>query len=144
MPNQAIQPEDFQTLVTLYLTQATSRLSSSTLERRQADIQHHLLPFFGATPLYDITAMRIRKFTYALEAQGLTPKHCQQLMVSLRACLKYAVRMSWLNVLPWPKYKVSDNMALTLEMPNLTPMEFKGLYADLMGDMMANAQEQRP
>lgn len=140
MPNQTSQPEHFQALATLYLSYGSQSLSPGTYQRRRTDFQKHLLPFFGNTPLYDITAMRIRKFTYALEAQGVSAKQCQQLVASLRACLKYAVRMSWLSVLPWPKHKVVENMALTLDMPTLSATEFKGLYADLLGDMQHGGQ----
>ncbi len=140
MPKQPTEPEHFQALAALYLSHATSRLSYTTFQRRQADINQYLLPFFDTTSLYDITATRIRRFREAMAAQGLSDKHSQQLLVTLRACLKYAVRMSWLNVLPWPQHKVVDNMALTLDMPNLSALEFKGLYADLMGDMQGQGQ----
>ncbi len=144
MPNQTSQPQHFQALATLYLSHGSQRLSPNTYQRRRTDVQQHLVPFFGDTPLYDITAMRIRKFTYALEAQGVSAKHCKQLVASLRACLKYAVRMCWLSVLPWPQHKVVEDMPLTLEMPMLSAMEFKGLYADLMGDMQQGGQGLRP
>jgi site-specific recombinase XerD len=133
--SQTSQPEHFQDLASLYLYYGCQRLSPGTYQRRRADFQKHLLPFFGNTPLYEITAMRIRKFACALKAQGISAKQCQQLVASLRACLKYAARMSWLNVLPWPRHKVDESMALTSQMPILSATEFKGLYADLLGDM---------
>lgn len=84
--------------------------------------------------LYDVTPMRIRKFTYFLEEKGLSPKQIQQVILSLRACLSYAVKQRWLNVLPWPKHKVLQDTVLTSDMPLMSTSEFQGLYKDLLVD----------
>ena len=135
MPNPFSESHHFEALASVYLAQATLRLSAGTLKRRKDHLQTHLLPFWGHTPLYDVTAMRVRKFTYALEDKGLSPPQIQQLIVSLRACLTYAVKQGWLNVLPWPKHKVLQDTVLTNNMPLMTTTEFQGLYTDLLGDL---------
>ena len=134
MPNQVSESHHFEELARVYLAHAALRLSADTLHRRKDHLHTHLLPFWGQTPLYDVTPMRIRKFTYALEDKGLSPKQIQQLIVSLRACLIYAVKQGWLNVLPWPKHKVLQDTVLTTDMPLLSTSEFRGLYKDLVGD----------
>lgn len=135
MPNQVIVSHHFEELASVYLAHAALRLSANTLLRRKDHLHTHLLPFWGQTQLYDVTAMRIRKFTYVLEDKGLSSKQIQQLIVSLRACLTYAVKQGWLNVLPWPKHKVLQDTVLTNHMPLLSTPEFQGLYTDLLGDL---------
>ena len=135
MPNQFSESHHFEELASVYLAHAALRLSADTLHRRKDHLHTHLLPFWGQTPLYDVTPMRIRKFTYALEDKGLSPKQIQQLILSLRVCLTYAVKQGWLNVLPWPKLKVLQDTVLTTHMPLMTTTEFQGLYTDLLGDL---------
>ena len=79
--------------------------------------------------------MRIRQFTDTLGRKGLSQAHIEQVIMSLRVCLKYAVNKCWLNVLPWPKQRVQEDMPITLSMPTLSEYEFKGLYNDLIGDI---------
>jgi site-specific recombinase XerC len=134
LPNQVSESHHFEELASVYLSHAALRLSADTLNRRKHHLHTHLLPFWGHTPLYDVTAMRIRKFTYFLEDKGLSPKQIQQLIVCLRVCLTYAVKQGWLNVLPWPKQKVLQDTVLTTDMPLLSTSEFQGLYTDLLGD----------
>ena len=93
----------------------------------------------GQTPLYDITAMLIRKLGYALEGKGLSQAQIDHVILSLRVCLKFAVNKHWLNVLPWPTHKVVDDMAITIDMPVMSKLEFAGLYSDLLGDMSAGS-----
>lgn len=134
------EPKNFKELAQVYLAHESARLSRGTLQRRQQHLRMHLLPFLGLTPLYDITAMLIRKLTAALEVKGLSQNDTQQVIVSLRVCLKFAVNKHWLIVLPWPRHKVEDRMAITTDMPMLSPHEFKGLYADLMDDMSGHSR----
>lgn len=137
MPNQVSESHHFEELARVYLAHAALRLSADTLHRRKDHLQSHLLPFWGQTPLYDVTATRLRKFTYVLEEKGLSPKKIQQVIASLRVCLTYAVKQRWLNVLPWPKLKVLQDTVLTTDMPLMSTSEFQGLYTDLLGDLSA-------
>ena len=134
MPNPFSESHHFEELASVYLAHAALRLSADTVNRRKDHLQTHLLPFWGETQLYDVTAMRIRKFTYFLEEKGLSPKQVQQVILSLRACLTYAVKQRWLNMLPWPKHKVLQDTVLTSDMPLMSTSEFQGLYIDLLGD----------
>jgi len=134
LPNPFSESHPFNELAEVYLAHASARLSAHTLNRRKDHLHTYLLPFWGETQLYDVTAMRIRKFTYCLEDKGLSPKQIQQLIVSLRVCLTYAVKQGWSNVLPWPKLKVLQDTVLTTDMPLLSTSEFRGLYKDLLGD----------
>ena len=135
MPNDLSEPHNFKQLAQLYMAHESPRLSQAVLARRGAHLKDHLLPFLGDTQLYDITAMRIRQFTDSLGRKGLSQAHIEQVILSLRVCLKYAVNKSWLNVLPWPKQRVREDMPVTLSMPNLSAYEFNGLYNDLLGDI---------
>jgi site-specific recombinase XerD len=135
LPNDLSEPLNFKQLAQLYMAHEAARLSQAVLARRGAHLKDHLLPFLGDTQLYDITAMRIRQFTDTLGRKGLSQAHIEQVILSLRVCLKYAVNKSWLNVLPWPKQRVQQDMPITLSMPTLSAYEFKGLYNDLIGDI---------
>jgi hypothetical protein len=135
LPNDLSEPHNFKQLAQLYMAHESPRLSQAVLARRGAHLKDHLLPFLGDTQLYDITAMRIRQFTDTLGCKGLSQAHIEQVILSLRVCLKYAVNKSWLNVLPWPKQRVREDMPVTLSMPTLSAYEFNGLYNDLIGDI---------
>ena len=135
MPNVLSEPHNFKQLAQHYMTHEAARLSQAVLVRRGAHLQDYLLPLLGETQLYDITAMRIRQFTDTLGRKGLSHAHIEQVILSLRVCLKYAVNKCWLNVLPWPKHRVQQDMPITLSMPTLSEYEFKGLYNDLIGDI---------
>jgi len=135
LPNDLSEPHNFKQLAQLYMAHESPRLSQAVLARRGAHLKDHLLPFLGDTQLYDITAMRIRQFTDTLGCKGLSQAHIEQVILSLRVCLKYAVNKSWLNVLPWPKQRVREDMPVTLSMPTLSAYEFNGLYNDLLGDI---------
>lgn len=135
MPNQVSDSHHFEELARVYLAHAALRLSADTLHRRKDHLHTHLLPFWGQTLLHDVTAMRLRKLTYALEDKGLSPKQIQQVIVSLRVCLTYAVKQGWLNVLPWPKFKVLQSTVLTTHTPLMSTSDFQGLYTDLLGDL---------
>jgi hypothetical protein len=96
------------------------------------------LPLLGDAQLYDITAMRIRHLTSELGRKGLSQANIEQVILSLRVCLKYAVNKRWLNVLPWPKHRVKEDMPITLGMATLSSFEFKDLYRDLLVDIQGS------
>ena len=135
MPKHVSEPANFNELAQLYMAHESARLSQAVLTRRAAHLKDHLLPLLGDTQLYDITAMRIRQFTDTLGRKGLSQAYIEQVVLSLRVCLKYAVNKCWLNVLPWPKHRIREDMPITLSMPTLSAYEFNGLYNDLIGDI---------
>ena len=122
----------------MYMAHEAARLSQAVLSRRGAHLTDHLLPLLGEIQLYDITATRIRYLKGELERKALSQAHIQQVILSLRVCLKYAVNKCWLNVLPWPKHRVQADMSITLAMPNLSLFEFKDLYSDLLVDIQGS------
>ena len=138
MPKHLSEPDNFKELAQLYLAHESSRLSQAVLTRREAHLKDHLFPLLGDTQLYDITAVRIRHLTSELLRTGLSQANTEQVILSLRVCLKYAVNKCWLNVLPWPKHRVQVNMAITLAMPTLSSFEFKDLYSDLLVDIQGS------
>ena len=138
MPKHLSEPDNFKELAQLYLAHESSRLSQAVLTRRRAHLKDHLFPLLGDTQLYDITAVRIRHLTSELLRKGLSQANTEQVILSLRVCLKYAVNKCWLNVLPWPKHRVQVNMAITLAMPTLSSFEFKDLYSDLLVDIQGS------
>jgi len=138
LPKHLSEPDNFKELAQLYLAHESSRLSQAVLTRREAHLKDHLFPLLGDTQLYDITAVRIRHLTSELVRTGLSQANTEQVILSLRVCLKYAVNKCWLNVLPWPKHRVQVNMAITLAMPTLSSFEFKDLYSDLLVDIQGS------
>ena len=138
MPKHLSEADNFKELAQLYMAHESSRLSQAVLTRREAHLKDHLLPALGDSQLYDITAMRIRHLTSQLERKGLSQANIQQVTLSLRVCLKYAVNKRWLNVLPWPKHRVLEDMPITLTMPTMSKFEFNDLYSDLLGDMQGS------
>jgi len=138
LPKHLSEPDNFKELAQLYLAHESSRLSQAVLTRRRAHLKDHLFPLLGDTQLYDITAVRIRHLTSELVRTGLSQANTEQVILSLRVCLKYAVNKCWLNVLPWPKHRVQVNMAITLAMPTLSSFEFKDLYSDLLVDIQGS------
>jgi hypothetical protein len=138
LPKHLSEPDNFKELAQLYLAHESSRLSQAVLTRRRAHLKDHLFPLLGDTQLYDITAVRIRHLTSELLRTGLSQANTEQVILSLRVCLKYAVNKCWLNVLPWPKHRVQVNMAITLAMPTLSSFEFKDLYSDLLVDIQGS------
>jgi len=138
LPKHLSEPDNFKELAQLYLAHESSRLSQAVLTRREAHLKDHLFPLLGDTQLYDITAVRIRHLTSELLRTGLSQANTEQVILSLRVCLKYAVNKCWLNVLPWPKHRVQVNMAITLAMPTLSSFEFKDLYSDLLVDIQGS------
>ena len=138
MPKHLSEPDNFKELAQLYMAHESSRLSQAVLTLRGAHLKDHLLPFLGDTQLYDITAMRIRHLTSELGRKGLSQANIEQVILSLRVCLKYAVNKRWLNVLPWPKHRVKEDMPITLGMATLSSFEFKDLYRDLLVDIQGS------
>ena len=138
MPKHLSEPANFKELAQLYLAHESSRLSQAVLTRRRAHLKDHLFPLLGDTQLYDITAVRIRHLTSELVRTGLSQANTEQVILSLRVCLKYAVNKGWLNVLPWPKHRVQGDMPITLAMPILSNFEFKDLYSDLLVDIQGS------
>ena len=138
MPKHLSEPANFKELAQLYMAHESARLSQAVLTRRAVHLKDHILPLLGNTQLYDITAMRIRHLTSELERKGLSRAHLQEVTLSLRVCLKYAVNKGWLNVLPWPKHRVQGDMPITLAMPILSNFEFKDLYSDLLFDIQGS------
>ena len=138
MPKHLSEPANFKELAQLYMAHESSRLSQAVLTRRGAHLKDHLFPLLGDAQLYDITAMRIRHLTSELVRTGLSQANTEQVILSLRVCLKYAVNKCWLNVLPWPKQRVQANMPITLAMPTLSSFEFKDLYSDLLVDIQGS------
>ena len=138
MPKHLSEPANFKELAQLYMAHESSRLSQAVWSRREAHLKDHLFPLLGDTQLYDITAMRIRHLTSELVRTGLSQANTEQVILSLRVCLKYAVNKCWLNVLPWPKHRVQGDMPITLAMPILSNYEFKDLYSDLLVDIQGS------
>ena len=138
MPKHLSEPDNFKELAQLYMAHESSRLSQAVLTRREAHLKDHLFPLLGDTQLYDITAVRIRHLTSELVRTGLSQANTEQVILSLRVCLKYAVNKCWLNVLPWPKHRVQGDMPITLAMPILSNFEFKDLYSDLLVDIQGS------
>src|SRR2546428_1644341 len=60
----------------------------------------HIVPFFGAMRLGDITLLHVREFMKALLAKQLSPKSVGNVLVVLKQMFKHAVQWSYLDANP--------------------------------------------
>jgi integrase len=82
--------DDYAT--TWLATYATHNCKESTYERYAGVVRKHLSPFFGSTPLTDITRDDIKRLIYQKrETAGLTPSSIKQILAPLREMLNHAI-----------------------------------------------------
>lgn len=134
---QTSENHSFNELALSYVASHASTLTDSQLHRRLDHLSAHLLGFFGAQTLTDISPTKLQKFTYYLESQGLKPKEIQSCLVSFRVCLKHAINKRW-DVNPALLQPVAYADVLNAEAQQLSEQEFINLYQDLLSDMTDN------
>jgi site-specific recombinase XerD len=125
----------FNELAFRYVANHAASLSNHHMSRRIEQLSHHIVGFFGSLDLTQITPVRVEKFIYHLESQGLKPAAIENCLVTFRACMKFALRQKWTD-----SEQLSKPLLLTVPLaaptgPQLSADEFNLLYQDLMHEM---------
>ena len=83
-----------------YRSQGTRPLRASTLADYRSIYRRHIGPALGATPLAELDGMTIARFVIALSDAGLSAKRLSNVLVPLRACLRWHHRLGSLKCDP--------------------------------------------
>ena len=127
-------PHSFNELALSYVAQHAAAMSPVQLHRRLEHLGNHLLVFFGAFDLNEITPTKLQKFTYYLEAQGLRPKEVQACMVSFRLCVRHAIQQHW-DINPDLLKPMALDDGFQPEPGQLSDTEYTNLYQNLLQDL---------
>lgn len=76
-----------------YRSQGTRPLRASTLADYRSIYRKHIGPAIGATPLGELGGLSIARFVIALDSAGISPKRLSNVLVPLRACLRWHHRI---------------------------------------------------
>lgn len=104
-------------------------LRASTLADYESIHRCHLGPALGGLPLGDIDGAVIARFTIAESTRGVSPKRLANVLVPLRACLRWHHRMGELERDPVGWFDPPRNAAS--ERRILTPAQIEALLAEL-------------
>jgi integrase len=110
-----------------YLTvqQQLGRLKPSTIISYQCNLAGHIVPFFGAMSLGDVTLTHVQEFIKALLGKGLSPKTIGNVIVILKEMFKHAVQ--WGHLDTNPAQYVERPRGEDKEMDVFTPEEIRRL-----------------
>ena len=112
-----------------YRTHSVRPLRDSTLADYSSVYRRHLGPALGATPLSAIDGATVARFVIAATAAGVRPKRLSNVLVPLRACLRWHHRIGALarDPTPWfePPVSAADERRI------LTPLQIERLLAEL-------------
>ena len=84
----------------LAVRQQLGRLKPSTAITYQSNLTGHILPFFGAMQLPDVTLAHVQEFVKVLLGKGLSPKTIGNVIVILKEMFKHAVQWGHLDSNP--------------------------------------------
>ncbi|NTU70995.1 MAG: site-specific integrase [Coriobacteriia bacterium] len=115
-----------------YRTHSARPLRASTLADYESIYRAHLDPLLGATRLAAIDGVAIAQLTVALSRAGVRPKRLSNVLVPLRACLRWHHRMGTLMVDPSPWFEPGAPAAD--ERRILSPPEIERLLTELPPD----------
>lgn len=93
---------------------------------KEGVLRVHLLPFFGKTPLNEITAYQIEQFKALKKKSGLNHKTINNFLACLRKCLQSAIDWDKLSVMPKMKKFPEDSGRIDF----LSPIESAKLLND--------------
>jgi len=110
-----------------YLTvqQQLGHLKPSTMRSYQSNLDGHIVPFFGAMQLAEVTLAAVQEFIKALLGKGLSPKTIGNVIVILKEMFKHAVQ--WGHLDANPVQYVERPRGEDKEMDVLTPEEIRRL-----------------
>lgn len=75
----------------VYKDDMKSRIRETTMRNKEYIVRDKILPYFGDTPLNEITAPKIRKWQSSLMEKGYKPTYLKTINNQLSAILNYAV-----------------------------------------------------
>lgn len=104
-------------------------LRASTLADYRSIYQVHLAPTLGQAPLVAIDGATIARLTLALAEAGVAPKRLSNVLVPLRACLRWHHRIGSLPRDPGPWFDAPAQAAD--ERRVLSPAQIEALIAEL-------------
>jgi len=99
---------------------AEGKVKPSTLDHYQRVVAVHLVPYFGETPLQQISPEMVQGYIAQKKEANLTPKTINNTLVPLKEMLKHAVRWSYLR----------ENPALYVERPRVERKEMDFLLPE--------------
>jgi integrase len=112
-----------------YRSYGTRPLRASTLADYESIYRRHLAPAFAGLPLERFDGTVIARFTIAATGEGVSAKRLSNVLVPLRACLRWQHRMGALarDPCPWfdPPARAADERRI------LTPHQIETLLAEL-------------
>ena len=82
----------FASLWALYCEDMTSRLRENTLQSKKYLVERHILPFYEALKVNEITPAHVRKWQSELLSKGYAQTYVKTINNQLVAVLNYAVR----------------------------------------------------
>ncbi|MBE0475566.1 MAG: site-specific integrase [Coriobacteriia bacterium] len=112
-----------------YRSSGARPLRASTRADYESAYRRHLAPAFAAVPLCAIDGMAVARLSIALGTGGLTAKRVSNILVPLRACLRWHHRIGTLPADPSPWFEASARPAD--ERCVLTPVQVEALLAAL-------------
>jgi len=113
------------TLWLAYRRHGTHPLRDSTLADYQSIYRHHLEPSFGSMRIAEFDGLLIARFSVASTAAGVSPKRLSNVLVPLRACLRWHHRIGAL--LPDPSVWFDSPASAASERRVLTPNQIEAL-----------------
>ena len=112
-----------------YRSAGTHPLRASTRADYDSIYRRHLSPAFAETPLAHFSGLAIANFTIALSATGISAKRVSNVLIPLRACLRWHHRIGTFAADPGPWFDASAPAAD--ERLILTPAQIEALLAQL-------------
>ncbi len=112
-----------------YRSAGTHPLRASTRADYDSIYRRHLSPAFAETPLSNFNGLAIANFTIALSATGISAKRVSNVLIPLRACLRWHHRIGTFPADPGPWFDASAPAAD--ERLILTPAQIEALLAEL-------------
>ena len=112
-----------------YRSAGTHPLRASTRADYDSIYRRHLSPAFAETPLAHFSGLTIANFTIALSATGISAKRVSNVLIPLRACLRWHHRIETFPADPGPWFDASAPAAD--ERLILTPAQIEALLAEL-------------
>src|SRR5215813_13002548 len=123
-PYRALKKITFADFAQKWLTDyAEGKVKPSTLDHYQRVVAVHLVPYFGETPLQQISLEMVQGYISQKKETKLTPKTINNTLVPLKEMLKHAVRWGYLR--ENPALYVEKPRVERKEMDFLTPAEIR-------------------
>lgn len=81
-----------EALADLYFEDMSHRLRRSSIENKRWTVEHKILPYFGKTPIGEITPAAVRKWQAEMLSAGYAATYLRMMNTQFSALMNYAVR----------------------------------------------------